>query len=162
MRPCTVYMKNHNSGQTGFMALKLDMSKAYDRIEWNYLQKLMEKMGFCSRWIGLIMECVCTVSYSILVNGEPKGFINPTWSIRQGDPLFPFLFLLCTEGLHGLITRAARAKEINGFSICKRGPKLTHLFFANDSLLFCMENPQECGNVLKILAEYEEVLGQNK
>ena len=71
-------MENHNSGQTGFMALKLDMSKVYDRIEWNYLQKLMEKMGFCSRWIGLIMECVCTVSYSIRVNGEPKGLINPT------------------------------------------------------------------------------------
>ena len=129
-------MKNHNSGQTGFMAIKLDMSKAYDRVEWNYLQKLMEKMGFCSRWIGLMLECVHTVSYSILVNGDPKGLINPTRGIRQGDPLFPFLFLLCTEGLHGLIKKVARAKEINGFSICKRGLKLTHLFFADDSLLF--------------------------
>ncbi|XP_075659063.1 uncharacterized protein LOC142628921 [Castanea sativa] len=114
-------MKNHNSGQTGFMALKLDMSKAYDKVEWNYLQKLLEKMGFCSRWIGLIMECVRTVSYSILVNGDPKGLINPTRGIRQGDPLSPFLFLLCIEGLHGLIKRAARVKVINGFSICKRG-----------------------------------------
>ena len=87
-------MKNHNSGQTGFMAIKLDMSKAYDRVEWNYLQKLMEKMGFCSRWIGLMLECVHTVSYSILVNGDPKGLINPTRDIRQGDPLSPFLFLL--------------------------------------------------------------------
>ena len=146
-------MKNHNSGQTGFMAIKLDMSKAYDRVEWNYLQKLMEKMGFCSRWIGLMLECVHTVSYSILVNGDPKGLINPTRGIRQGDPLFPFLFLLCTEGLHGLIKKVARAKEINGFSICKRGLKLTHLFFADDSLLFCKENSQECGNVLKILEE---------
>ena len=71
-------VKNHNSGQTCFMALKLDMSKAYDRIEWNYLQKLMEKMGFCSRWISLIMECIHTISYSILVNDDPKGLINPT------------------------------------------------------------------------------------
>ena len=122
-------MKNHDSGQTSFMALKLEMSKVYDRVELNYLQKLMEKMGFCSRWISLIMERVCTVSYSILVNGDPKGLINPTQGIRRGDPLSPFLFLLCMEGLHGLITKAARAKEINGFSICKRGPKLTHLLF---------------------------------
>ena len=130
-------MKNHNSGKTGFMAVKLDMNKAYDRVEWDYLQKLMENKGFCTRWIELIIEYVRTVSYFILVNGEPKGLINPTRGIWQGDPLSPFLFLLCSEGLHGLITKATRAKEINGFSLCKRGPKLTHLFFADDSLIFC-------------------------
>ena len=134
-------MKNHNLGETDFMAVKLDMSKAYDRVEWNYLQKLMEKMGFCTRWIELIMECVRIISYSILVNGEPKGLINPTRGIRQRDPLSPFLFLLCTEGLHGLITKAVRAKEINGFSLCKRGLKLTHLFFVDDSLLFLQGQP---------------------
>ena len=106
------------------------------------------------------MECVCTVSYSILVNGEPKGLINPTRGIRQGDPLSPFLFLLCTEGLHDLIIKAARAKEINSFSLCKRGSKLTHIFFADDSLLFYKANPQECGNILKILSEYEAVSSQ--
>ena len=153
-------MKNHNSRKTGFMVVKLDMSKAYDKVEWNYLQKLMENMGFCTRWIELIMECVRTVSDSILVNGEPKGLINPTRGIRQGDPFSPFLFLLYMEGLHGLITKVARAKEINGFSLCKRGPKLTHLFFEDDSLLFCKANPQECGNVLKILLDYEAVSGQ--
>ena len=123
------------------MVVKLDISKAYDRVEWIYLQKLMEKMGFCTMWIGLIMECVRIVSYSILVNGEPNGLINPTRGIRQGDPLSPFLFLLCMEGLHGLITKAIRAKEINGFSLCKRGLKLIHLFFADDNLLFCKANP---------------------
>ena len=119
------------------MAVKLDMNKAYDRVEWDYLQKLLENKGFCTRWIELIMEYVRTVSYFILVNGEPKGLINPTRGIWQGEPLSPFLFLLCSEGLHGLITKATRAKEINGFSLCKRGPKLTHLFFADDSLIFC-------------------------
>ena len=78
----------------------------------------MMRMRFYSRWIDLIMECVRKVSYSILVNREPRG-------IRQGDPLSPLLFLFCIEGLHGLIMQATRAKEINGFSPCKRGPKLT-------------------------------------
>ena len=110
------------------MALKLDMSRAYDHMEQCFLEKLMRRMRFYSRWIDLIIECVRIVSYSILVNREPRGMINPSKGIRQGDPLSPFLFLLCTEGLHGLIMQATIAKEINGFSLCKRGPKLTPFF----------------------------------
>ena len=93
----------------------------------------MRKMGFKDKWIGLIMVCVKTVTYSILVNGEPQRMIQPTRGIRQGDPLSPFLFLLCIEGLHGIINKAASMREITVFSLCKRGPKLTHLLFANDS-----------------------------
>ena len=76
------------------MALKLDMSKTYDRIEWVYLENLMRRMVFCDKWINLIMVCVKTVMYSILVNGDPQGLIHPTRGIRQGDSLshFPFSF----------------------------------------------------------------------
>ena len=154
------HMKHHNSRKLGFMAVKLDMSKAYDRVEWVYLERLMGRMGFCSRWITLIMSCVRTVSYSIMVNGDPVGMIHPSRGIRQGDPLSPFLFLLCTEGLHALIKHSARNGNIKGFSMCKWGPKLTHLFFANDSLLFYRSIFEDCNNVLKLLAEYESLSGQ--
>ena len=106
------------------MALKLDMSKAHDRVEWVFLENLMRKMGFCERWIGLIMICVKSITYSILVNGEPKGMITPTRGIRQGDPLSSFLFLLCTEGLHALINNAATVGEITGFSCWGLCPKI--------------------------------------
>ena len=122
-------MQKYNGGSYGYMALKLDMSKAYDRVEWYYLEGIMRKMGFRERWINLVMSCVKTVSYSVLVNGEPCGTIFPTRGIRQGDPLSPFLFLLCTEGLNGLIKKAKLQGDIHGYSLCRRGPKLTHLLF---------------------------------
>ena len=113
-------------------------------------------MGFHERWINLTMVCVKTVTYSILVNGEPRGLIHPSKGIRQGDPLSPFLFLLCTEGLNGLIKQVKLNGGIHGFSLCRRGPKLTHLLFADDSLLFCRAIVEECGHVLDILKNYEE------
>ena len=120
----------------------------------------MERMGFCARWVALMMSYVKSVSYSIMVNGEPIGLIHPKKRIRQGDPLSPFLFLLCTECLHALIKHSVRNGDIKGFSLCKWGPKLTHLFFADDSLLFCRSITNDCNNVLKLLGEYESWSGQ--
>ena len=75
------HMKTIKRGKEGFMAMKLDMSKAYDRVEWLFLEQLMLKMGFHVKWVGLVMETVKTVSYSILINGEPRGNIQPTRGI---------------------------------------------------------------------------------
>ena len=119
------------------MALKLDISKAYDRLEWIFLQQIMEKMGFHPRWVSWIMERIKSVTYSVLINGEPKGHIVLMRGIRQGDPLSPYLFLLCSKGLNGLIEQAVSDRHIEGFSLCKHGPKISHLFFTDDSLLFC-------------------------
>ena len=118
----------------------------------DFLEKIMRKLGFNERWINLMMICVNTISYSVLVNGEPKGLIQPTRGICQGDPLSPFLFLLCMEGLHSLISKAEREGAIHRFGLSKRSPKLTHLLFADDNLLFCRSNRSECQKVLEILA----------
>nr|XP_023911306.1 uncharacterized protein LOC112022914 [Quercus suber] len=156
---CNVFMQKH-TGKEGYMAIKLDMSKAYKRVEWSYLQSVMEKMGFTEHWINLMMLCVKTVTYTILVNGEPKGMITPSRGIRQGDPLSPFLFLLCTEGLNGLINKAAHQGNIKGYSLCRNSPHLTHLLFADDSLLFCKATIEECHRVLDILDVYGRCSGQ--
>ena len=106
------------------------------------------------------MLCVTSVSYSILVSEEPKGMIYPSRGIRQGDPLSLFLFLLCTEGLHGLISKATCQSEIRGYSLSRNSPRLTHLLFADDSLLFCRATTQECQKVLDILDTYGKCSGQ--
>ena len=87
-------MRTHNSSKFGCMSLKLDMSKAYDKVEWAFLENLMRRMGFNDHWINLIVFCLKTGTYSILVNGEPKGLIHPSRGIIQGDPLCPFFFSL--------------------------------------------------------------------
>ena len=72
----------------------------------------MKQMGFDVRWIALIMECITTVSYSILVNGDPSDIIHPSRGLRQGDPLSPYLFLICSEGLHGLLNKEAEEGHV--------------------------------------------------
>ena len=96
----------------------------------------------------------------MLINGEPKGHIVPTRGIRQGDPLSPYLFLLCSEGLNGLLEQAVHEKHIEGFSLCRHGPKISHLFFADDSLLFCRARVEEVEKIQELLRKYELASGQ--
>jgi hypothetical protein len=154
------HMHNQRTGRVGSMALKLYMSKAYDRVEWGFLKQVRTQMGFHEKWISMIMECISTVSYSLLINGEPTGLITPTRGLRQGDPISPYLFLLCAEGLNGLLKTAANQGDIHGVSLCRRGPKITNLFFADDSLLFCKATRVECEKIQDILWLYEKASGQ--
>lgn len=91
------------------MAVKLDISKAYDCVEWEFLRQILLKLGIVDPWVRLAMEIVCTASYFMLINGEPRGFINPSQGIKQGDPLSPYLFLLCVESLSSLLRKAVES-----------------------------------------------------
>ncbi|KAK0608384.1 hypothetical protein LWI29_029944 [Acer saccharum] len=149
-----------NGKKKGFMSIKLDMSKAYDKVEWCFVEGMMRRLGFFDKWIGLIMDCVSTVSYSFCLNGKVCGHIVPFRGLRQGDPLSPYLFLLCAEGLSSLINESERWGIFSGFRCSRWGPKITHLFFADDSLLFTRASKEECINVRRLLDSYSQASGQ--
>ena len=117
------------------MAIKLDMSKAYDRVEWNFLEAMLIKLGFHNKWVSLLMKCVRSVTYRVKVNGDLTEVIYPQRGLRQGDPLSPYLFLICAEGFSSLLHTAEDQGLIEGIQICPGAPSVPHLLFADDSFL---------------------------
>lgn len=106
------------------------------------------------------METVQMATYSVLINGEPRGHITSTCGIKQGDPLSPYLFLLYVEGLSSRLRKSTDTRELHGITSCWGGVQISHLFFADDSLLFYEVTPSECHRLLDILAKYEATSGQ--
>ncbi|XP_024200296.1 uncharacterized protein LOC112203585 [Rosa chinensis] len=160
------FMHKLTTQEEGFFSLKLDISKAYDRLEWSFLYAMLARLGFAGAWIDMIMSCIMSVSYAVLVNGEVTQKILPTRGIRQGDPLSPYLFILCAEGLSALITQSVNQGLLKGLKMCPQAPTLHHLFFADDSILFGAATAIEClqANLLEILEvqcveEHDRYLG---
>ena len=154
-------LRTNNSCKEKFLAIKTDMSKAYDRVEWPFIEAMLLKLGFAQRWVSRIMSCITSVQYKVLINGQPKGHIVPNRGIRQGDPLSPYLFILCTEALIANIRKNEEEKLLTGLKIARGSPAISHLLFADDNLFFCKANRQECETILQILKDYERASGQH-
>jgi hypothetical protein len=112
------------------------MMKAYDRVEWNYLEGCLLKLGFSPAWTSTVMRCVTSARYAVRVNGELTDPVVPSRGIRQGDPISPYLFLLCTEGLSCLLQKREAQGELQGIRNGRLGPPISHLLFADDSIFF--------------------------
>lgn len=153
-------LKRRRSGLMGYAAVKLDMSKAYDRVEWTFLKDMMQRLGFKRCWIELIMRCVSIVKYQIKVNHDTTEIITPQRGLRQGDPLSPYLFLICAEGLSAMLHEAEMRGSLRGIKICREAPSVSHLLFADDSLLLMEAKAESAHEVNKILNSYETASGQ--
>jgi hypothetical protein len=118
---CLHKIRQHQAKRPYF-ALKVDMMKAYDRVEWDYLLGFLRRLDFHQSWINTVMRCVTMVRYVTRVNGDLTEPVVPTRGIRQGDPISPYLFLLCTEGLSCLMQQREVQGELQGLCNGRLGP----------------------------------------
>lgn len=126
------------SGEAGLLC-KLDLEKAYDHVNCDFLLYMLQRCGFGERWREWMRWCISTVKFFILVNGTPTGFFQSSRAIRQGDPLSPLLFVVVMEALSRMLYESMRQGLLSGFSVGIRGNEplvVNHLLFADDTLIF--------------------------
>ncbi|XP_030441021.2 uncharacterized protein LOC115663116 [Syzygium oleosum] len=116
-------------------AIKVDFQKAYDTVDWSFLEKALMAFKFPVSFTKLVMACVTTAKFSVSINGELHGYFGSSRGIRQGDPLSPYLFILVMEIFSGILKAKTDMPDFHWFWRCKK-TRLSHLFFADDVLLF--------------------------
>ena len=136
------------------MVIKIDLEKAYDRLEGSLIQDVLQAANFPSNMVQLIMSCVSSSTASILVNGGALDSFLPSRGIRQGDPLSPYLFIICMEVLGRIIKDKCSQKAWIPLKASSNDPTFSHLFFANDLLLFERANEENCGSVREAIEEF--------
>ena len=139
--------------------IKVDLCKAYDSVNWQFLKSVLVGMGFPSLFIQWVMECVTSTSFSVSVNGSLHGFIRGRKGLRQGDPLSPFLFVLCLEYFSRTIKSATEnGSDFNFHPKCGK-LRITHLAFADDLLLFSRGDLPSVQILMNCLHKFGEVSG---
>jgi hypothetical protein len=137
------------------LILKVDFEKAYDSVEWSFLDYMLGRFGFREKWKNWIRTCVFGGSMSVLVNGGPTEEINIQRGLKQGDPLAPFLFLLVVEGLGELMRRAVELQRFKGFQVGRRGVVVSHLQYADDTLCIGEATVENLWALKAILRDFE-------
>ena len=155
-----MYEMRKKKGKSPWMGLKIDMEKAYDRLEWEFLHKVMKCFGFPEVWIQWVLQCITTPTFSILINGAPYRFFKSKRGLRQGDPLSPFLFVLAGEVLSRMIGRASLNDRIKGVKLSRDSEPITHLQFANDQFLFARARETDADGIMECINLFSTWSGQ--
>jgi hypothetical protein len=142
------------------LLFKVDFEKAYDSVDWGYLDSVMGRLSVPTWWRKWMKECVCTATASILVNGCPTDVFALKRGLRQGDPLSPFLFLITAEGLNAMMSEAVNQNLFVGYSVrAQNASVISHLQFADDTLLLGKKSWANVRALRAILNLFEVVSG---
>lgn len=157
---CLHAINSNADERSKFCAYKLDLSKAYDRVDWGFLSMVLLKLGFQREWVDRVMTCVTSVSYTVRFNGVVSTPFTPSQGLRQGDPLSPYLFLFVADGLSALINRKVMDGALQELHVCRAAPGISHLLFADDTLLFFKASQPQAQVVKEVLDAYAKGTGQ--
>jgi hypothetical protein len=144
------------SGEPGVIC-KMNLEKAYDRVNWDFLLYMLRKCGFGGKWCSWIAHCISLVQFSVLVNGSPNGFFNSFRGLRQGDPLSPLLFVFVTEALSRMISVVVNGGLLESFTV--GNASFSHLLFADDTLIFCSAQSSQLRYLRSIFLLFEAASG---
>ncbi|XP_056690403.1 uncharacterized protein [Spinacia oleracea] len=147
-------------GKSGWFALKIDLEKAYDRLEWNFIRFCLARKGFDRNSTDLILNCIASPATSIIVNGKPSPSFKTTRGIRQGDPISPYVFIICMEYLADMISEAASKENWKPFYLKRNGIPITHLMFADDLRLFGDTSAKTLSGMKEVLRNFWDCSGQ--
>lgn len=147
-------------GKARNMVLKIDLKKAFDRIEWSFIKETPTLFHLPTKLISLIISCITSTSISILINDDKTTPFKPTRGIRQEDSLSPYIFILCMRRLSRDIDAQVSEKIWNPISICINGPKISHLFFADDLTIFSKVTPEDSKTIIRVLNKFCQASGQ--
>ncbi|WOL04581.1 hypothetical protein Cni_G13302 [Canna indica] len=149
---------NRSKSKYPIVILKLDLEKAYDRVDWSIVLKILEKMGMLIKIRKWIEACLMGVSYSCKVNGVSSRSFGSNKGIRQGDSLSPYLFIIMEQLLTTLVNYAVNKKDIDVFKI--GNTVISHSLFADDMVFFIKGNKKSCKNLVAVLEKYCLATGQ--
>jgi len=141
------------------MIMQLDLAKAYDKLNWTYIRRVLISFGFDHNWVRWVMALVAYPSFSILINGSPSETFIPSRGLRQGDPLSPFLFILMMEGLGRSIKQAKEDGKIKGLQLSENGQSLTHQQFVDDTMLRGIPMVKEALAYKQLLSDFSMASG---
>jgi hypothetical protein len=143
-----------------FWSIQIGLTKAYDRVDWIFLEGALRWLGFHSKWIRWVMQCVTTVQYSVRFNNVPLESFKPLRELRQGDPLSPYLFLVVADGLLRLLQHEVGQGTLHDLHVCRRAPGISHLLFVDDTLLFLEAKRDQVKIIQGVVRKYERITGQ--
>ncbi|GAU20604.1 hypothetical protein TSUD_33400 [Trifolium subterraneum] len=154
-----IHFMKRSKNKKGYAAFKLDLEKAFDNVNWDFLQNCLFDFGFPEITIRLIMHCVTSSTYSILGNGNQLPQFKPTHGLRQGEPLSPYLFIICMEKLSIAINNVVTQKNWDPINLTKQGPSLSHLLFADDVLLFTKAKNSQINFITELFERFSHASG---
>lgn len=144
----------------GNVGLKLDVTKAFDTMSWDFLLSVLGHFGFCETFLSWVKTILESARLSVLINGSPHGFFGCSRGVRQGDPLSPILFCIAEDFLSRGLAKLFSEKKISTITTPRNCSAPSHVLFSDDIFVFCRADARSLNNLNTFLGHYAAASGQ--